>query len=125
MSSSSQLFDKQLTKTDVEYRLQFPTRIQETHLSEIVAGSNYVDFDVKYGNEEKQHTFRCKIRNGKDDLYKKPVITKGWLHIVREKGFREGDMLKFYKVQGDSVNFKFEVYRKIKLFGQEIWGVLP
>ncbi|KAJ7968408.1 putative ABI3/VP1 2 [Quillaja saponaria] len=121
MSTKIMLFEKFLSSTDVEQGLQFPTRHQENHLPQIVEGCNYVDFDIKYGDEQKKHTFRCRIRNGIHDLYKKPVISKGRRQVARGKSFQKSDKLIFYKVQGDSVNFKFVVCRKMfRLFGQEI-----
>ncbi|KAJ7968413.1 putative AP2/B3-like transcriptional factor family protein [Quillaja saponaria] len=101
MSTNIILFEKMLSSTDVEQGLQFPTSHQENHLPQIVEGCNYVDFDLKYGNEQKKHTFRCRIRNGIHDLYNKPVISKGWRQVARDKGFQKGDKLIFYKVQGN------------------------
>ncbi|KAJ7968032.1 B3 domain-containing protein [Quillaja saponaria] len=122
MSRSSLLFDKKLSKTDVEHRLSFSSSVQREYLR-IEEGQNCIDFLAKYGDDETERKFRCKIRNKVNEKYNKPVISKGWRQIVKEKGLKEGDKLLFYKVEADqSVNFKFVVERKIMtLFGKEIW----
>ncbi|KAJ7958538.1 B3 domain-containing protein [Quillaja saponaria] len=119
------LFEKRLSRTDVEHRLQFPTSVQQVHLPPVVEGFSHVDFRVKYGDEQKDYIFRCNIRKGIHDVYTKPAITKGWPQVAGDKDFRVGDKLSFYKVEGgDSEYFKFEVRRKMVLFGKEVWSLV-
>ncbi|KAJ7968412.1 B3 domain-containing protein [Quillaja saponaria] len=122
MSTKIIIFKKKLSYADVKHKLHLPSRPQKKYLPQIAERCNYVDFDVQYGDEQNKHTFRLKLRYGISDPYKRAVISRGWRQVARDKGFREGDELIFYKVEGDCVNFKFEVLRKMMFFGQEIWG---
>ena len=116
------LFEKSLTQTDVKHRLMIPSEIFRQYFQATAVG-NSVDIKVRYGNELQERTFGCKIRRGP---HEKPVISKGWLSIVNEKKFKEGDQLKFHlEEDGDQGFYRFEVLRKITILGEQVWALVP
>uniref|UniRef100_A0A6N2M906 TF-B3 domain-containing protein n=1 Tax=Salix viminalis TaxID=40686 RepID=A0A6N2M906_SALVM len=87
---TKRLFDKTLSKTDVEYRMVIPMdslprfRIPEGEFSKKV--------DV-FDNNCCRWSFRCSKR--KNDPHPKPVLSAGWIKFVKEKGLKEGDQVIF------------------------------
>ena len=112
------LFCKTLTKTDIEYRLHFPTHCLQ--ILPFPRAQRHIQFLVKYRDNPPPSTFICIKRNGR---YSKPTITRGWLEIVREKQLKVGDRLRFYIEAGDQpMIFRIEAERlgPMMLFGSRI-----
>ncbi|KAG5233732.1 B3 domain-containing transcription factor [Salix suchowensis] len=74
-------------------------------------------------------TFKCSTR--KNNRYRKPVLSKGWLASVRNKKLKVGDKIKFsvlnqtagvpsYGVQAEKV----QAEKEVKIFGA-IFGYSP
>ena len=111
------ILTKRLSKTDVRFRLAFPTA-KLPHLPAFQGGANWVRIPVgiKYGDELRLRELRCVVRrNG----CQKPVLGRGWKQIVREKELREGDWLIFYQLENGEyrIDFKRSILR---LFGTDI-----
>ncbi|KAJ6309165.1 hypothetical protein OIU76_018704 [Salix suchowensis] len=114
------LFEKTLSKTDVEYRMAIPMeslsafRIPEEEYSKKV---DVFDIDCR------RWSFRCSKR--KHDPHPKPVLSSGWIKFVKEKCLKEGDQVIFSvsdKDGAEGLQFGIQARKRIKLFGQELWS---
>ena len=112
------LFCKILTKTDIEYRLNFPT----TSLNNLplAMAQRRIEFLARYQDNNPPKIFVCIKRRG---ICPKPTIATGWLELVREKDLQVGDRLKFYLEEGiEPQIYRIDVERlhPIILFGSTI-----
>ena len=117
---TKRLFEKTLSKTDVEYRMVIPMdslpafRIPEGEFSKKV--------DV-FDNNCCRWSFRCSTR--KNDPHPKPVLSSGWIKFVKKKGLKEGDQVIVSvsdKDGAEGLQFGIQARKRVKLFGQELWS---
>ena len=117
---TKRLFEKTLSKTDVEYRMAIPMdslsafRIPEEEYSKKVDV-----FDIN----RRRWSFRCSKR--KNDPHPKPVLSSGWIKFVKEKGLKEGDQVIVSvsdKDAAEGLQFRIQARKKVKLFGQDLWS---
>ncbi|KAI9164806.1 hypothetical protein LWI28_002406 [Acer negundo] len=109
------IFYKRLTRSDIDHKkLAVPTSALPYFLG-ILQEKHYVDLPVIDWAGQLRH-FRIYTRP--EDIYKKPVFTKGWPQFVRAKGLREGDEVIFSVNQdGDGrLQYRILVLRRPQLF---------
>ncbi|KAJ6394859.1 hypothetical protein OIU77_023963 [Salix suchowensis] len=106
------LMEKELSRTDIECRLAFPTA--SLRAFSMPEGETAVYFEAT-DTLEKEWNFRLSIR-GENDPYTKPVITGDWLQFVRDKGLRVGDKINLWREEGVT-GVRYSVRAERKIFG--------
>ncbi|KAF9690251.1 hypothetical protein SADUNF_Sadunf01G0176200 [Salix dunnii] len=123
INMTRRLFEKTLSKTDVEYRLAIPMdSLSAFQAFQIPEGeySKKVDF---FDNNGCRWSFRYSTR--KNDPHPKPVLSSGWIKFVKEKGLKEGDQVIFSVSDRDGaegLQFGIEARKRIQLSGQVLWS---
>ncbi|KAJ4822672.1 hypothetical protein Tsubulata_027235 [Turnera subulata] len=118
-----ELFTKELSSTDVTYRLAVPTRALHDHFH-IPEGENEIEVLVKDSSDQ-DWEFMLSIRPNHPNL--RPVFIGEWMAFVRSKGIMEGDrviLYKQYSTEGgdDGWTYSIKAERNMfKLFGTDIW----
>ncbi|KAJ6342875.1 hypothetical protein OIU78_010735 [Salix suchowensis] len=114
------LFEKTLSKTDVEYRMAIPMDCLSAFEIPEEEYSKKVDvFDIHC----RRWSFRCSTR--KNDPHPKPVLSSSWIKFVKEKGLKEGDQVIFSvsdKDGAEGLQFGIQARKRFKLYGQELWS---
>ncbi|KAF7803650.1 patatin-like phospholipase domain-containing protein 2 [Senna tora] len=114
MEQNEAIFQKPLSKTDINHRLSLPTCAFNKHFPAIFHG-NRVNIRVRYGGNEVNQEWKlpCYIRGGANP-YDKPVLAGQWRHIAASKGFQEGDVVVFYKHQDHEGRlYRFYAFRSV------------
>ncbi|KAJ4833965.1 hypothetical protein Tsubulata_048115 [Turnera subulata] len=116
-----EIFNKALTKTDINVRFSFPTNRIECFAELEEGQSHSVDLTVK-DSRQRVWTFSCrKRRNGS---HPKPWLSGEWLRFVKHCGLKIGD--KVVMVQEDDQflgsQYRIEAKRRIIVLGQAIWA---
>ncbi|KAJ6715485.1 hypothetical protein OIU85_026931 [Salix viminalis] len=117
---SKRLFEKTLSKTDVEYRMAIP--MDSLSAFEIPEAEYSKKVDV-FDNNRRRWIFRCSKR--KHDTHPKPVLSSGWIKFVKEKSLKEGDQVIFSvsdKDGAEGLQFGIQARKRVKIFGQELWS---
>ncbi|KAL3598081.1 hypothetical protein D5086_005999 [Populus alba] len=84
------LFEKKLSKTDIEYRMTVPMKSLDAF--QIPEGEHSKDFGVT-DIHGRRWRFRCCTR--KTDPYPKPVLSSGWIEFAKTRSLKEDTRLSF------------------------------
>ncbi|XVE49123.1 hypothetical protein DITRI_Ditri01bG0057100 [Diplodiscus trichospermus] len=120
-------FSKRLTQSEVEHFLiLFPIISVASIFNNLEEGRLF--FVDAVDSTEKAWNFMGSLHNNYRDMGS--VVSISWPQFASEKGLKVNDEVVF-TVQpredhdrSPSKLFKVEIRRKIRLFGQDIWGVL-
>ncbi|KAF9684989.1 hypothetical protein SADUNF_Sadunf03G0007500 [Salix dunnii] len=114
------LFTKELSKTDIEYRMSVPMKSLDAF--QIGEGEHSKEIGVTDIHGERK-MFRCSTR--RTDPYPKPVLSTGWTAFAKERGLQEGDEVTLFVMDdikgAEDLELQIQARRKIKLFGKVIW----
>ncbi|GLU12915.1 hypothetical protein SLE2022_295700 [Rubroshorea leprosula] len=110
-------FSKFLCDYDVNKKLSVKSNFVQ-HLPAFRRGAT-VYFPVVDVSSETSWEFGYYVRRNR---HLKPVFQRGWQDYRRFKGLKVGDKITFWADRG---RYRIIAERKIRLFGQEIYGVLP
>jgi len=114
------LFIKELSKTDIEYRMAVPMKSLDAF--RIPEGEHSKDFGVT-DIHGKRWRFRCSTR--KSDPYPKPVLSSGWIEFAKTRSLKVGDEVTFSVVDmkgAEDLELGIQARKKIKLFGEVFWS---
>jgi hypothetical protein len=114
------LFIKELSKTDIEYRMAVPMKSLDAF--QIPEGEHSKDFGVT-DIHGKRWKFRCSTR--KSDPYPKPVLSSGWIEFAKTRSLKVGDEVTFSVVDmegAEDLELGIQARKKIKLFGEVFWS---
>ncbi|GLT63553.1 hypothetical protein SLA2020_361110 [Shorea laevis] len=110
-------FSKFLCNSDVKKQLAVKGNFVQ-HLPTSRRGATVYFLVVDVSSETSWEFGYYVRRNGQ----LKPVFQGGWQDYRRFKGLIVGDKITFWTDRG---RYRIKAQRKIKLFGQEMYGVLP
>ncbi|XVE66910.1 hypothetical protein DITRI_Ditri08aG0118100 [Diplodiscus trichospermus] len=118
-------FSKRLTQDDVEKDLiVFPTTAV-AGIFESQPCLMYLIIDLVVGSTGQTYTFQVYFGTNHE---MGRVVSIWSFNFLKEKGIRANDEVVFIRQPSDNdtapMKFKIEVRRKIRLFGQDIWGNL-